>query len=135
MVDACFLEGLCRRKRLMLFSLKFQRNNRQNALAEDSAKGKTGEKGCNFHRAVEMKQPYTITEPKEYPIKCPNHGAHQRGKPDKKYLFSVHYKNKATICRDRTSWNSKGITNTMPAIGPANGTIGEKGRIFIILRR
>ena len=55
----------------MLFSLKFQRNNRQNALAEDSAKGKTGEKGCNFHRAVEMKQPHTMTGPKEYPIKCP----------------------------------------------------------------
>ena len=48
MVDAYFLEGLCHRKRLMLFSLKFQRNNRQNTLAKDSAKGKTGEKGCIF---------------------------------------------------------------------------------------
>ena len=28
------------------FFLKFQRSNRQNALAMDSAKGKTGEKGC-----------------------------------------------------------------------------------------
>jgi len=28
----------------MLFSLKFQRDNRQNALAVDPAKGKTGEK-------------------------------------------------------------------------------------------
>ena len=32
----------------MLFSLKFQRNNQQNALAIDSAKGKTGEIGCIF---------------------------------------------------------------------------------------
>ena len=32
----------------MLFSLKFQRDNRQNALAVDTAKGKTGEKGCIF---------------------------------------------------------------------------------------
>ena len=30
---------------LMLFSLKFQRNNRQKASAMDSAKGKNGEKG------------------------------------------------------------------------------------------
>ena len=30
----------------MLFSLKFQRDNMQNALAVDPAKGKTGEKGC-----------------------------------------------------------------------------------------
>ena len=30
------------------FSLKFQRNNQQNALAIGFAKGKTGEKGCIF---------------------------------------------------------------------------------------
>ena len=30
----------------MFFSLKFQRSNRQNALAMYPAKGKTGEKGC-----------------------------------------------------------------------------------------
>ncbi len=30
------------------FSLKLQRDNRQNALAVDPAKGKTGEKGCLF---------------------------------------------------------------------------------------
>ena len=39
---------LCYRKWSMLFSLKFQRDNRQNALAVDPAKGKTGEKGCIF---------------------------------------------------------------------------------------
>ena len=39
---------LCYRKWLMLFSLKLQRDNRQNALAVDPAKGKTGEKGCIF---------------------------------------------------------------------------------------
>ena len=33
---------LCHRKWLMLFSSKFQRNNQQNALAVDPAKGKTG---------------------------------------------------------------------------------------------
>ena len=32
----------------MPFSLKFQRNNQQNALAIGFAKGKTGEKGCIF---------------------------------------------------------------------------------------
>ena len=41
----------------MLFSLKFHRDNRQNALALYSAKRKTGEKGCIFHLTVEMKQP------------------------------------------------------------------------------
>ena len=35
---------LCYRKWLMLFSLKLQRDNRQNALAVAPAKGKTGEK-------------------------------------------------------------------------------------------
>ena len=45
------------------FSLKLQRDNRQNALAVDPAKGKTGEKGCIFHHIAEIKQPQTITEP------------------------------------------------------------------------
>ena len=40
---------LYHRKRLLFFPLKFQRNNRKNALAMNSAKGKTGEKGCIFH--------------------------------------------------------------------------------------
>ena len=39
---------LCPRKWLMLFSSKFQRDNQKNASAMDSAKGKTGEKGCLF---------------------------------------------------------------------------------------
>ena len=47
----------------MLFSLKLQRDNRQNALAVDPAKGKTGEKDCIFYRAVEMKQPHAMAEP------------------------------------------------------------------------
>ena len=47
----------------MLFPLKFQRNNRQNTLAMHSAKGKAGGRGCIFYRAVEMKQPHTMTEP------------------------------------------------------------------------
>ena len=42
------MKRLCYRKWLMLFSLKLQRDNRQNALAKDSAKGKTGEKGRMF---------------------------------------------------------------------------------------
>ena len=33
----------------MLFFLKFQRDNRKNALAVDLAKGKTGETGCIFN--------------------------------------------------------------------------------------
>jgi len=32
----------------MLFSLKFQRNNQQNALSVEHAKGKNGEKGRIF---------------------------------------------------------------------------------------
>ena len=39
---------LCPRKWLMLFSLKFQRNNRQNALAMDSAKRENPEKKSAF---------------------------------------------------------------------------------------
>ena len=39
---------LCHRKWLRLFSLKFQRNNQQNALTIGFAKGKTGEIGCIF---------------------------------------------------------------------------------------
>ena len=44
-----------------VFSLKLQRDNQQNALAVDSAKGKTGEKGCIF--IALMKQPYTMAQP------------------------------------------------------------------------
>ena len=58
----CFV-WLCPRKRLMLFSLKFQRNNRQNALAMDSAQGENLRKSLHFHRVAEMKQPYALTEP------------------------------------------------------------------------
>ena len=39
---------LCHRKWLVFFSLKFQRNSQQSALATDSAKGKTREKDCIF---------------------------------------------------------------------------------------
>lgn len=49
----------------MLFFLKFQRNNQQNALAMDSAKGKILRESLHFHRVVEMKQPHTMTEPIE----------------------------------------------------------------------
>ena len=48
----------------MIFSLKFQRDHRQNALAVDLVKGKTGKK-LYFHRTVKMKQPHTLTEPLE----------------------------------------------------------------------
>ena len=44
------------------FSLKFQSDNLKNALAEDSAKGKTG-KSLYFHHAVEIKQPHAMTGP------------------------------------------------------------------------
>ena len=55
----------CVIKTVDAFSLKLQRDNRQNALAVDPAKGKNGEKGCIFHRTVEMKQPHTMTQPFE----------------------------------------------------------------------
>ena len=51
------LKRLCPRKWLMLFSLKLQRDNRQNALAMNSAKGETLRKSLHFHRTVEIKQP------------------------------------------------------------------------------
>ncbi|WP_302552786.1 hypothetical protein [uncultured Bilophila sp.] len=54
-------KSLCHRKWLMLFSLKLQRDNRQNALAVSPAKGEAG-KRLYFHRTVEMKQPHAITE-------------------------------------------------------------------------
>ena len=46
--SSAFFQRLCHKKWLTLFSLEFQRNNRQNALATGSAKGKTGEKGGIF---------------------------------------------------------------------------------------
>ena len=58
-----FLLRLCLGKWLMLFSLKFQRANQKNALTVDSAKGKTGEKGCILYRVVAMKQPHAMAEP------------------------------------------------------------------------
>ena len=39
---------LCHRKWLMLFSLKFQKNNQKNTLVMDSADGNSGEKGYIF---------------------------------------------------------------------------------------
>ena len=36
-------------------------------LAVDPAKGKIEEKGCIFHRTVEMKQPHTLPEPYKKP--------------------------------------------------------------------
>ncbi|WP_337431353.1 hypothetical protein, partial [Bilophila sp.] len=62
-VSANFFPRLCHRKWLMFFSLKFQRNNRQNTLALYSAKKKTGEKRLYFHRTIEMKQLHTMIEP------------------------------------------------------------------------
>ena len=44
-----YFRWLCHRKWLVLFPLKLQRNNRQNALAIGFANGKTGEKGCIFN--------------------------------------------------------------------------------------
>ena len=46
----------------MLFSLKFQRTNRQNALAIGSAKGKAGKK-LYVDSAVAMKRAHAMTEP------------------------------------------------------------------------
>ena len=38
------------------FFLKLQGDNRKNVLAVDPAEGKTGEKGCIFHRTVYYKE-------------------------------------------------------------------------------
>ena len=48
----------------MPFSLKFQRNNQKNDSAMNPLRGKL-EKRLHFHRAVEMKQPHTMTEPRK----------------------------------------------------------------------
>ena len=52
----CVIENGC------AFFLKLQRDNRQNPLAVDPAKGKI-RKRLYFHSTVEMKQPHTLTEP------------------------------------------------------------------------
>ena len=57
-----YIIGLCHKKRLMLFLLKPERNNRQKASAVDSTKG-NAEKRLYFHSTIEMKQPHTMTEP------------------------------------------------------------------------
>ena len=59
-----FFVWLRHRKWLMLFFLRFQRDNQQNVLSMSSAKGKTGEKSYTFHHVVVMEQPHTMTEPK-----------------------------------------------------------------------
>ena len=47
----------------MFYFLNFQRNNRLNASAMDSANGKNGEKDSILHHTVEMKQSHSMTEP------------------------------------------------------------------------
>ena len=47
----------------MFYLLNFQRDNRLNASAMDSANGKNGEKDCILHHTVEMKQSHSMTEP------------------------------------------------------------------------
>ena len=47
----------------MFYFLNFQRDNRLNASAMDSANGKNGEKDCILHHTVEMKQSHPMTEP------------------------------------------------------------------------
>ena len=46
------------------FSLKLQRNNRQNAFGYGFHQGETLRKSLYFHYVVEAKQPYTMTEPR-----------------------------------------------------------------------
>ena len=55
------MERPCYRKWLTLFSLKFQRDNRKKRLGRRSRQGENRKKACIFHRAVEMKQPDTIS--------------------------------------------------------------------------
>ena len=88
------------------FSLKFQRDNRQNALAVDSAEGKNGEKGCIFHRTVEMKQPHIII---------------QEGCIIRKWLMP---------CFLKFQRNNQQPDSCMES---ASEKVGEKGRIPIIL--
>ena len=58
----CFFFRPCHRKRLVLYFLKFQRNDPENAPIMESICGKTGKRYI-FHHATEIKQPNTLTEP------------------------------------------------------------------------
>ena len=57
-----FLYG-CAIKRLMLYSLKLQRNKPTKYLSMDSVNEKNWIKRLYFHRPVEMEQPYTTAAP------------------------------------------------------------------------
>ena len=54
----------------MFYFLNFQRDNRLNASAMDSANGKNGEKDCILHHTVEMKQSHSMTEPASLMLLC-----------------------------------------------------------------
>ena len=54
---------LCHRKRLMLYSLKLQRNKPTKYLSMDSVNEKNWIKRLYFHRPVEMEQPHTTAAP------------------------------------------------------------------------
>ena len=61
---------LCHKKWSILFSLKLQRNNQQNALAIKPVNGTTEEKTVCSHHTVEMKQPRPLTGPSAFILGC-----------------------------------------------------------------
>ena len=85
---------LCPRKWLMLFSLKFQRDNRQNNLAVDSAKGKTGEKAAFSPRCGDETTTYYgrafLKFQRNNQIKCPQSWTPSAEKLEKKAVFSAY---------------------------------------------
>ena len=84
---------LYHRKWLMLFSLKFQRNNRQNTLAVNSAKGKTGEKTAFSPRCGDETTTYGrafLKFQRNNQIKCPQLWSPSAEKLEKKAVFSAY---------------------------------------------
>ena len=94
---------LCHKKWSILFSLKLQRNNQQNALAIKPVNGTTEEKTVCSHHTVEMKQPRPLTGPSAFILGCTIGNGWC-------LIFGCAIKNG----RYFFPWSPKGITNKIP---------------------
>ena len=103
---------LCPRKWLMLFSSKFQRNNRQNTLAMEPVKGKAGEKAvfspCCGDETTTYGRAFLKFQ-RNNQIKCPQSWTPSAEKLEKKPLFSAYCWNKATTYYDSSLREKKGV--------------------------
>ena len=107
---------LCHKKWSMLFSLKLQRNNQQNASAIKPVNGTTEEKTVCSHHTVEMKQPRPLTGPSAFILGCTIGNGWC-------LIFGCAIKNG----RYFFPWSSKGITQKMPQRWiPTTGKLDKK---------